>query len=91
MIINGIKSEANLSHLYNQFLDELTMLINSRSKQNIIASERDQIIIDALLAKHDLSDMDLQKFLTNQINTKSNLLPKEDLLLKVLKRNNNLE
>jgi len=68
------------------------MLINSRSNENIVPSERDQIILQALLAKHDLSDMDLQTFLKNQLNnTKFTLNPKEDLLLKTLKRNNDLE
>lgn len=50
------------------------MLINNRSNENIKPSERDLIIIKALNAKHDLSDMDLQTFLLNQINnTKSTL------------------
>lgn len=71
-------------------MDELKILINTRVENNN-QSERDKIILNALASNHDLSNMDIQSFLTNQINnSKSALNPKEDLLLKVLRRNNNL-
>lgn len=91
MIVNAIKSDINLSNLYNQFLDELKILINHRKEVSQTSSERDDIILHALASNHDLSDMNIQCFLGNQINnTLSNLDHKEDLLLKVLKRNKDL-
>lgn len=91
MILHAIKADQDNSNLLEYLEDELTYLYKNRIKRKE-ATSREHLLFDTLNSMSDISNINLQHYLIEQLNNvKTNLWPKEELMLKILKRNNNLD